>query len=246
MTMFLTPAWTQPSPVRAASTTRQGGVSAGAYASLNLATHVGDDPVAVRRNRALLCKQLALPVEPTWLNQVHGCAVSVYEHGLAAQPVPEADAMVAFGPGAVCAVMTADCLPVLLCDDVGSVVAGAHAGWRGLAAGVIEATVQHMDRPAARLQAWLGPAIGPAHFEVGDEVRACFCETDAGAAVAFRRSVKGRWLADLAMLARQRLEGLGVASVSGCGDCTYSDRDRFFSYRRDGVSGRMASLIWLR
>lgn len=244
MTLFFTPEWTAPAKVRAISTTRQGGVSQGAYASLNLAEHVGDDPVAVQRNRALLREQARVPVEPTWLNQVHGCAV--YEQGARVRAGRDADASVAFGPGAVCAVMTADCLPILLCDDAGSVVAAAHAGWRGLAAGVIEATVQRMGRPAARLQAWLGPAIGPDYFEVGDEVRARFCEIDPDAAAAFRATRKGHWLADLPMLARQRLEGLGVAAVSGGGYCTFADRDRFFSYRRDGVCGRMASLIWLR
>lgn len=243
MTMFLQPDWTAPAAVHALSTTRQGGVSTGVYASLNLADHVGDDPAAVRHNRALLREQAGLPVEPTWLNQVHGCVV--YEQGTGAQAVRDADASVAFGPGRVCAVMTADCLPVLLCDEAGTAVAAVHAGWRGLAAGVIETTVQRMRRPAVQLQAWLGPAIGPAHFEVGDEVRARFCEIDADAVAAFRRNAAGRWLADLPMLARQRLAGLGVAAVSGGGDCTFADPARFFSYRRDGVTGRMASLIWI-
>jgi YfiH family protein len=242
--MFFRPEWAAPAAVHAITTTRRGGVSTGPYASLNLADHVGDDLVAVRRNRSLLCDKAKVPAEPTWLNQVHGCAV--YDHGAAAHSSWDADASVAFGPGVVCAVMTADCLPVLLCDDLGTVVAAAHAGWRGLAAGVIEATVQRMGRPADRLRAWLGPAIGPQHFEVGDEVRARFCAIDADAAVAFRPYVEERWLADLALLARQRLQRLGVAMVSSCGHCTFADRDRFFSYRRDGVSGRMASLIWLQ
>lgn len=241
--MFLRPDWNAPAWVRALSTTRQGGVSAGVYASLNLAGHVGDDWAAVRRNRALLNEQAGLPAEPIWLNQVHGCAV--YESARVAHATGDADASVAFWGGAVCAVMTADCLPVLLCDEAGTVVAAAHAGWRGLAGGVIEATVQRMRRPPAQLQAWLGPAIGPAHFEVGDEVRARFCEIDAEAATAFRRNAAGRWLADLPMLARQRLARLGVAAVHGGDVCTFADRDRFFSYRRDGVTGRMASLIWI-
>ncbi|WP_462320543.1 peptidoglycan editing factor PgeF [Halochromatium sp.] len=241
--MFLKPDWTSPAGVHALSTTRQGGVSTGVYASLNLADHVGDDPSAVRHNRALLRKQARLPAEPSWLNQIHGCAV--YESGRQSPAVREADASVAFGPGAVCAVMTADCLPVLLCDERGTVVAAAHAGWRGLAAGVIEATVRRMGRPATELRAWLGPAIGPAHFEVGDEVRACFCTTDAEARAAFHRNAAGRWLADLPLLARQRLRRLGITAVSGGDLCTFADRDRFFSYRRDGTTGRMASLIWI-
>lgn len=244
MTMFLRPDWRTPATVRALSTTRQGGFSTGVFGSLNLAGHVGDDLTAVRRNRALLCDQAGLSVEPTWLNQVHGC--TVYEQGgVPLQVAGDADASVAFGPGAVCVVMTADCLPVLLCDEAGTVVAAVHAGWRGLAAGVIEATVQRMRRPVNQLQAWLGPAIGPAHFEVGDEVRACFCEIDADAAAAFRRNAAGRWLADLPMLARQRLARLGLTAVSGGGICTFADQDRFFSYRRDGITGRMASLIWI-
>ncbi|NEX16343.1 MAG: peptidoglycan editing factor PgeF [Halochromatium sp.] len=244
MSLFFRPDWTAPAVVQALSTTRQGGVSSGVYASLNLASHVGDDPAAVQRNRALLYEQAQIPLEPTWLNQVHGPAV--YEHGAARPSGRDADASVAFGPGAVCAVMTADCLPILLCDQAGTVVAAAHAGWRGLAAGVIEATVQRMRRPADQLQAWLGPAIGPAQFEVGDEVRARFCALDPDAAAAFRPNAAGRWLADLPMLARQRLARLGVTSVSGGDHCTLADRDRFFSYRRDGVTGRMASLIWLQ
>lgn len=243
MNQALRPAWTLPASVKALSTTRLGGVSVGPYASLNLAAHVGDDPAAVQRNRALLNEQARLPYEPTWLNQLHGCAV--YEHGSAALQSLDADASIAFGPGAVCAVMTADCLPILLWDRAGTVVAAAHAGWRGLAGGVIEATVQRMRRPAPELQVWLGPSIGPAHFEVGDEVRARFCEGDADAAPAFRPNAAGRWLADLPMLARLRLERLGVTAVSGGEDCTFADPDRFFSYRRDGVTGRMASLIWI-
>jgi len=244
MRTFFRPEWAAPDVVRAISTTRRGGVSAGPYASLNLAGHVGDDPVAVRRNRSLLYEQAEVPVEPIWLNQVHGRAV--YSPGESYRPSRDADASVVFQSGVVCAVMTADCLPLLLCDRAGSVVAAAHAGWRGLAAGVIEATVDRMGRPAEELQVWLGPAIGPRHFEVGDEVRARFCAADTDAAAAFHKHGSGRWLADLALLARQRLERLGVGAVSSCGECTFADRDRFFSYRRDGVCGRMASLIWLR
>lgn len=263
---LLRPDWPAPPAVRAVSTTREGGLSSGPYASLNLGDHVGDDPLAVQRNRARLRARAGVPVEPHWLRQVHGCTVSVLPSVPTSVPssvppsVPPsvalnaatsaadacvADASVAFGPGSVCVVMTADCLPILLCDAAGGVVAAVHAGWRGLAAGVIEATVRRMRRPAGQLLAWLGPAIGPEHFEVGDEVRATFCAARAEAAMAFRRGVEGRWLADLGLLARQRLGALGVRWIGGGEHCTFAEPERFFSYRRDGVSGRMASLIWL-
>lgn len=243
MMRLLRPDWPAPPAVRALSTTREGGVSMGPYASLNLGDHVGDDPVAVQRNRALLRAQAGLPVEPDWLQQVHGCTVSALPRATGGECA--ADASVAFGPGSVCVVMTADCLPVLLCDEAGSVVAAAHAGWRGLAGGVLEATVRRMERPGEQLLAWLGPAIGPAHFEVGDEVRDTFCAARTEATAAFRRTDGGRWLADLGLLARQRLAELGVRWIGGGEHCTFAEADRFFSYRRDGVSGRMASLIWL-
>ena len=252
---LLRPEWPAPPLVRAVSTTREGGLSSGPYASLNLGDHVGDDPLVVQRNRALLRARAEVPVEPHWLRQVHGCTVSALPIGppsaqtsapsSAADTACAADASVAFGPGSVCVVMTADCLPILLCDEAGCVVAAVHAGWRGLAAGVIEATVRRMQRPAGQLLAWLGPAIGPEHFEVGDEVRETFCAARAEASAAFRRSVDGRWLADLGLLARQRLVALGVRWIGGGEHCTFAEPERFFSYRRDGVSGRMASLIWL-
>jgi YfiH family protein len=213
------------------------------YGSLNLASHVGDDPRAVQFNRRRLRDQAKVPAEPLWLNQVHGTAV-IQVDGLSGGPF-DADAAVAFGSGAVCAVMTADCLPVLLCDDAGTVVAAAHAGWRGLAAGVIEAVVASMHRPGERLMAWLGPAIGRDYFEVGPEVRGRFCEITPDAERAFSRGAGDRWLADLNLLARQRLNALGIGRVMGGGYCTAADPARFFSYRRDGVTGRMASLIWL-
>jgi YfiH family protein len=222
---------------------RQGGVSEGPYASLNLAAHVGDDPRAVQDNRRRLCALAELPAEPVWLNQVHG--TTVFEISERSGAAGDADAAVSFTPGAVCAVMTADCLPLLLCDQAGTVVAAAHAGWRGLVSGVIEATVAAMDRPADSLMAWLGPSIGPEHFEVGPEVREQFCAAAPEAAAAFRRGAGDRWLADLSLLARQRLRVLGVRRVSGGAYCTMADSERFFSFRRDGVTGRMASLIWL-
>ncbi len=237
----LVPNWPAPDRVVARVTTRAGGVSQGAYASLNLATHVGDDAAAVIENRSRLRE--SLPAEPAWLNQVHGCgAVRAEEAGHDTQ----GDAGYTRRVGTVCAVMTADCLPVLLCDDAGRVVAAAHAGWRGLAGGVIEAAVRAMDVAPARILAWLGPAIGPQAFEVGGEVRAAFMALAAESAMAFTASPNGKWLADLYALARQRLAAQGVTRVFGGGECTYRDTQRWFSYRRDGETGRMATLIWLR
>lgn len=237
------PDWPAPANVRALQTTRDGGVSVGAYASLNLGDHVGDDPVAVARNRALLCA--TLPVEPVWLKQVHGNIVADADHAVG---VPDADASVARRAGAICAVMTADCLPLLLCDEAGTVVAAAHAGWRGLAGGVAEATVKAMNVAPERLLVWLGPAIGPAAFEVGDEVRQAFTAHDPEAAKAFVPSPAlgtQKWLADIYLLARQRLALLGVKRVYGGGLCTFTDAQKFYSYRRDCATGRMASLVWL-
>lgn len=238
---WIRPDWPAPAQVRALSTTRSGGVSLPPYNSLNLGVHVGDQPADVAANRAVL--RDVLPGEPCWLNQVHGTRVVDAAHP---DGVPDADAVVSRSAGAVCVVMTADCLPVLLCDHAGSVVGAAHAGWRGLQGGVIEATVAAMQVPPSEVIAWLGPAIGPAAFEVGDEVRAAFVADAAAAALAFQPSATpGKWLADIYLLARQRLQVLGVNSVSGGDLCTVTDRQRFFSYRRDGVTGRMASLIWL-
>lgn len=236
----IVPDWPAPARVGAVQTTRRGGASHGPYASLNLGDHVGDDPAAVAANRAHL--GAILPAAPVWLTQVHGVAVADADR---AAPGIEADAAVSRRPGTVCAVMTADCLPVLLCDRGGKVVAAAHAGWRGLCAGVIEATVAAMGVPAGDVLAWLGPAIGPQAFEVGDEVRAAFVAHDAAATAAFAAHGPDKWLADIWLLARQRLAALGVGSVSGGGQCTVADRDRFFSYRRDRITGRMATCIWL-
>ena len=235
------PDWPAPASVRALVTTRNGGVSAGPYASLNLGLHVGDAPAAVARNRALLRDRL--PAEPLWLDQVHGTAVG--DAGRDTSPV-RADASVATRAGAVCIVMTADCLPVLFCNEQGTVVAAAHAGWRGLAAGVLDAALARMGEPPGCVLAWLGPAIGPRAFEVGDEVRHQFVDADALAAGAFRPTgVAGKWTADLFMLARLRLRRLGVERVYGGDVCTYFSPERFFSYRRDGITGRFASAVWL-
>jgi YfiH family protein len=204
--------------------------------------HVGDDPAAVHENRARLRAALALPAEPVWLKQVHGVAVVDAAQG---GSEPEADGAFATQPDAVCAVLTADCLPVLLCNRAGTKVAALHAGWRGLAGGVIEAGVEALGVSGNELLAWLGPAIGPASFEVGPEVRAAFVQHDVQAAQAFRAAREGKYLADIYQLARMRLQCLGVAAVYGGGFCTVTARARFFSYRRDGATGRMASLIWL-
>ena len=242
---LIVPDWPAPPRVRALLTTRQGGVSHAPFASLNLGNHVGDDPSAVAANRARLRDALAGGGDPLWLEQLHGTrAVDVASFSPGGPAVP-ADASFSRRQGAVCAVMTADCLPVLFCDDAGSVVAAAHAGWRGLLAGVLEETIAALAVPAATLMAYLGPAIGPRAFEVGDEVRLAFVATDAATAAAFESTPAGKWMADLYLLARLRLARQGVARVYGGAFCTFSDADRFFSYRRDGQTGRMASLIWL-
>jgi len=237
---LLTPDWPAPARVRALSTTRAGGVSAAPYSGLNLGDHVGDDPRAVAENRRRL--SAGLPAVPAWLRQVHGVAVV---DAARVAGTCEADAAFSRQAGAVCVVMTADCLPVLFCDRAGSVVAAAHAGWRGLAAGVLEATVAAMAVPPAELLAWFGPAIGPQAFEVGGEVRDAFLALDAAAADAFVPTAGGKWLADIFLLARQRLAGIGVGAVYGGGVCTVSDPQRFYSHRRDRVTGRMATLVWL-
>jgi len=236
----LIPDWPAPANVKSLQTTRKGGGSLPPYASFNLGSHVGDNPLTVARNRMLL--STLCPSEPVWLNQVHGTSVvDVSQAGC----LPEADASVSTHAGAVCVVMTADCLPILLCDEGGSVVGAAHAGWRGLCDGVIEATVQAMSVPPSMLMAWLGPAIGPARFEVGEEVRAAFVTRQPQAAAAFVPGTDGKWLADLYQLARLRLQALGINRIYGGKRCTYSDSERFYSYRRDGVTGRMGTFIWL-
>lgn len=242
MADLIVPDWPAPPNVHACVTTRNGGVSEGPFASLNLAAHVGDDPERVQENRMLLRAALGFESEPGWLNQVHGTRV------VRAGSVPagaEADAALAESPRVVCSVLTADCLPVLFCNDIGTVVAAAHAGWRGLAAGILEQTIAAMGLPPRRLLAWLGPAIGPGAFEVGPEVRARFMADRPQAGAAFQAGAGDRYLADLYLLARQQLETAGVAHVFGGEFCTYSEPELFFSYRRDGVCGRMASMIWL-
>lgn len=238
---FIEPDWPAPPGIRALSTLRTGGVSQGVYDSLNLAAHVGDDPGHVAANRRLLRESLALPAEPFWLEQVHGDAVAQARRE--AGPPPAADASVSDEVGAVCVVMTADCLPVLFCDRAGTRVAAAHAGWRGLAGGVLEATVRALGE--GDWMAWLGPAIGPDAFEVGPPVRQAFLDKLGDCEDAFRQTDENHWLADLYSLARLSLALAGVTEVYGGNECTHADPERFFSYRRDGQTGRMATLIWL-
>lgn len=232
--------WPAPAGVRTCITTRQGGVSQSPWSGLNLGTHVGDDPAAVASNRRQLVKGLGCA--PAWLEQTHSVTV------VPADParVLSADASWTDQPNVACTIMTADCLPVLFCDRAGTRVAAAHAGWRGLAGGVLENTVAAMAQPASQLMAWLGPAIGPRSFEVGAEVRQAFIEADPVALQAFAPSARpGHFMADIYRLARQRLEAVGVTAVYGGGLCTVSEPERFYSYRRDGQTGRFASLIWL-
>jgi YfiH family protein len=236
---WISPAWPAPGNVHALITTRAGGVSEGPYSSLNLGLRAGDDPQAVTANRALL--RTTLPQEPRWLRQVHGSKVIAAEAAIAE---PEADAAVARCPGTVCAVLVADCVPVLLTDRAGTTVAIAHAGWRGLASGILENTVRSMQCEPGEVLAFLGPGIGPRAFEVGPDVLHAFVDRDPETQGAFTPRSPGKWLADLFALARRRLLLAGVTRTSGGGICTYSDAERFFSYRRERTTGRMAALIW--
>ncbi len=237
------PDWPAPPCVKCLMTTREGGVSVTPWASFNLGDHVGDTPAHVAANRGRLRQKL--PAEPEWLKQVH--SARVVEIGR--EPHPEADASFTRQTGQVSAVLTADCLPVLFCDRAGSVVAAAHAGWRGLADGVLEATVAAMQVPPGEILAWLGAAIGSKAFEVGGDVRQAFVAQHSGAAEAFvphpSTGAAPKWLADIYQLARVRLNHAGVCAIYGGGRCTFTEADSFYSYRRDGVTGRMASLIWL-
>lgn len=232
--------WPAPRDVHVVTTTRRGGVSRAPYASLNLGTHVGDEPSFVARNRALV--RARLPGDPFWLHQVHG--ITVAEPGRE-MGLPTADAAVTQSPGVVLAVLTADCLPVVVAADDGSAIGVAHAGWRGLAAGVLEAAVVRLPVAPGRLLAFLGPAIGPSAYEVGEDVRAAFVAVDPEARAAFRAGAAGKWYADLYALARRRLSACGVERIFGGERCTFNEHARFFSFRRDGVTGRMATLAWI-
>jgi YfiH family protein len=254
---LIRPEWPDaPANVGALATTRQGGFSIGPYddgaggGGLNLGMHVGDDPATVYRNRALVAAEL--PGPPAWISQVHGVAVVDAASVQPGQPVRVADASIATAPGVVCAVMTADCLPVLFADLAGTVVGAAHAGWRGLAAGVLAETVAAMRAAGAgEITAWLGPAIGPSQFEVGGDVLESFLASgvDEGQVRAAFRPFEGRpgkYLADMSALARLLLARDGVTRVWGGNHCTATERERFYSYRRDGVTGRLASMVWLK
>ena len=234
---LIRPDWPAPGNVHAFTTTRKGGKSRGSWNSLNLGSHCGDDSAAVLGNRAML--ERLLPASPQWLRQVHGIRVIV--HPSIAVGEIEGDALLARSGGRVCAVLTADCLPVFFCNDQGNCVAVAHAGWRGLASGVLQATVAAMDEALEHVMAWLGPAIGPSAYEVGEEVRQAFGDE---ASACFERRGE-RWLFNLYGAARIKLSQIGIGRIYGGGFCTFSDEERFFSYRRDGVTGRMASVIWL-
>jgi YfiH family protein len=253
---FIIPNWPLPTNVKALQTTRIGGVSHAPYASLNLGAHVNDDEIAVSKNRLLLAPYL--PSEPVWVNQVHGVEVIDAAQSTCLQ---NADASFTTKPNIVCVTMTADCLPVLLCDKAGTVVAAVHAGWRGLCDGAIEAAVNKFPVERNEILAWLGPAIGPDAFEVGDEVRQQFIQHDQQAEQAFKphvyHKINQKWFCNMYLIAQQRLHKLGVTQIYGGSDlgvydencsenfCTYTDEARFFSFRRDNVTGRMASLIWL-
>lgn len=238
---WIKPDWQLPPGVGAAVTLRTGGVSHGNYASLNPASHVEDDPEHVVHNRQIVREMLNLPAEPAWLQQVHG--VDVVKADQIGDSLPQADASYTDQVGVVCAVLTADCLPILFCADDGNKIAAAHAGWRGLQAGIIEQTLRAMA--CDNVTVWLGPAIGPEQFEVGDDVRDAFVSNLPQHASAFKSHGPGKWLADIYLLARQQLGALGIVQIHGGGLCTVADTRRFYSYRRDGaVTGRMASLIW--
>ncbi|MCU5773115.1 purine nucleoside phosphorylase YfiH [Erwiniaceae bacterium BAC15a-03b] len=242
MSELIIPDWPAPANVRACSTTRAGGVSLAPWDALNLGTHVGDDQATVQANRERLITLADLPAMPVWLEQVHG--TDVLRLNGAAPDDLRADAAWTDRAGVVCVAMTADCLPVLFCSQDGKQVAAAHAGWRGLHAGVLEATLASFSCPAGEIHAWLGPAIGPAAFEVGCEVFDAFVADNPQAAAAFK-PVGAKYFADIWLLARLRLEAQGVLSISGGGLCTVTQAEQFFSFRRDGVTGRLASLIWL-
>jgi len=236
---WLVPDWPAPENIHAATTLRTGGVSTGAYASLNPALHVGDKNDRVTENRLIIKDMLSLPSEPVWLNQIHSNLVI---DAATSEPLQEADASYTREPGIVCTVMTADCLPLLVCDSEGTCIAAIHAGWRGLLAGVIANTVESLQKK--NLLVWLGPAIGPECFEVGTEVRDLFVNKSTSFSNAFREQDQGKWLADIYNLARTELAAVGIDHIYGGDFCTVTEQARFYSYRRDKETGRMASLIW--
>ncbi|OLQ87594.1 multi-copper polyphenol oxidoreductase [Vibrio ponticus] len=238
---LIIPNWKVPKQVKAISTTRLGGHSAAPYQGLNLGSHVGDELATVLENRQVLVELADMPSAPIWLNQTHSTRVEVVDKPTSS--TLDADGLFTTQRGVVCSAMTADCLPVLLTNTQGTQVAAVHAGWRGLAHGIVENAVEMFE---GEVIAWLGPAIGPSAFEVGDDVLQAFCDFDAQASRAFKPTgATGKWWANMDQIAIQRLLKLGVSQVYASGMCTYSDPEQFYSYRRDGVTGRQASLIWL-
>ena len=241
---LLFPDWPAPATVRACVTTRTGGVSSAPFDSFNLAAHVGDHLLHVQQNRQRLMDMASMPAEPCWLNQVHGRQIA--DAAVASQKPPDADACYAIQAGIVCSVLTADCLPVLFTDMAGSCVAAAHAGWRGLADGVLETTVGKLPADPESILAWFGPAIGATAFEVGEDVRDVFVSRHAASEQAFVAAGQpSKWYADIYALATIHLASVGVTAIYGGGFCTFSDTERFYSFRRDGQTGRMATTIWL-
>ncbi len=239
---WITPDWPAPDNIHAITTTRNGGFSDPPYDSMNISSYVGDDIDTVEKNRQLLQTSLDLPQKPKWLEQVHGTlAVDAAD----IKGNIKADACYSTQKNTICTIQTADCLPVLLCDKAGTIVAAIHAGWRGLADGVIEETIKTMNCPTSTLMAWLGPAIGPDAFKAGEDVRNAFILHDPQAKTAFTRQDDNLWLVDIYELAKQRLANSGVDTCYGGEFCTYSDEKRFYSFRRDQTTGRMATLIWL-
>ncbi|GAB6139529.1 purine nucleoside phosphorylase YfiH [Methylosoma difficile] len=238
-TLFLRPDWPVPEGIHAATSLRRGGFSKPPFASLNPAMHVGDQPEHVLQNRQIIANGLNLPSEPCWLTQTHS-NIAVEAGG--GPLLPQADASFTCQSGVVCAVLTADCLPVLVCAKNGSAIAAIHAGWRGLHEGIVSNTLTAM--PKQDYWVWLGPAIGRTCFEVGDDVREAFLDKSAINANAFQSTTAGKWLADIYQLARNELHDLGIGQVFGGGLCTVTDAERFYSYRRDKETGRMATLIW--
>ena len=242
MLSFIQPNWPAPKNIKAFTTTRVGGVSKIPYDSLNISTHVGDNANAVEKNRALLQQILALPNEPVWLTQTHSTEVVQAE---LAQPSVNADAAYTYQANIVCAVQTADCLPVLICNHAATFVAAIHAGWKGLGDGIIEKTIKTLNISSNELLVWLGPAIGPNQFEIGNDVYQLFTARDSNAKSCFKKIGTQKWLADIYALAKQRLQSCSVNAIYGGEFCTYTDQERFFSFRRDKTTGRMASLIWI-
>ena len=238
---FIIPDWPAPDNIKAFSTTRSGGVSLLPYDTLNLSDHVGDHPDLVDKNRRYITKIAALPENPRWLKQMHGTHVIDSNHW---QKKSEADAIISQAINHVCVIMTADCLPILLYHQRNNAIAAIHAGWRGIAAGIIEKTVARFSGKPQHIMAWLGPAIGPARFEVGTDVYDAFYQYSAKSSLAFKQKSVDSYLADIYLLAKQRLHRVGISAVFGGNFCTLTEKQRFFSYRRDGQTGRMATMIW--